>query len=402
MANWIWLLVAIACVENSSDRTILHFSSQNCPACRKIQPVIDQLNSEGWAIRSIDSVKDQSTADKWQVHQIPTVILLENGREVDRVIGSLENAEFKRRLTGNALPNRAIKPTRISSNKEANPVSDSNYGPNHPLFKANNSSDYGPNHPLFKSDRTSENDPVQSIGINHPYYSQYKKPRIATSVAGKYSAQPSRAARRQPTGLPKSPESLAATVRIRVKYEESESVGTGTIIDLAGDNALVLTCGHLFRNNEGSQLMTIELFEDGESIPVPATLVDFRDDEVDLGLIKFRPPCPISKAPLLPKGATLHEQDSVFSIGCDTGDAPSRRDTTITKLNRFLGPSNIEIAGAPVQGRSGGGLFDARGRLIGVCIAADNDLDEGMFVGPEAIYAQLEKHQLNHLFEASQ
>lgn len=402
MANWIWLLIAIACVGNTSDRTILHFSSQNCPACRKIQPVIDQLNSEGWAIRSIDSVKDQSTAEQWQVHQIPTVILLENGREVDRVVGSLENAELKRRLTGNALPNRLNKPKRISSSKVDNPVSDSNYGPNHPLFKANISSDYGPYHPLFKSNRTSENDLAQSIGINHPYYSQYKKPQIATRVAGKNSTQPSRTARPKPTGLPESPESLAATVRIRVKFEENESVGTGTIIDLTGDEALVLTCGHLFRNSEGRRLMTIELFEDGESFPVPATLVDFRDDEVDLGLIRFRPPCPVFRAPLLPKGATLHEQDSVFSIGCDTGDAPSRRDTIITKLNRFLGPSNIEIAGAPVQGRSGAGLFDARGRLIGVCIAADNDLDEGMFVGPEAIYAHLEKHQLNRLFEASQ
>ncbi len=401
MANWIWLLVAISCVGNSSDRTILHFSSQNCPACRKIQPVIDQLNSEGWAIRSIDIVKDQSTADQWRVHQIPTLIILENGREVDRVIGSVENAELKRRLTGNALPKRANKPTRISSSKVANPVFDSNYGPNHPLYKANISSDYGPNHQLFQANRTSENDLAHSVGINHPYYSQYKQPRVASGVALS-KLQPSRTMRRKPTGLSESPECLAATVRIRVKYEENEAVGTGTIIDLAGDEALVLTCGHLFRNSEGLRLMTIELFEDGEPYPMPATIVDFRDDEVDLGLIRFRPPCPVSKVSLLPKGATLHEQDSVFSIGCDTGDAPSRRDTVITKLNRFLGPSNIEIAGAPVQGRSGGGLFDARGRLIGVCIAADNELDEGMFVGPEAIYAHLEKHQLNRLFEASQ
>ena len=27
----------------------------------------------------------------------------------------------------------------------------------------------------------------------------------------------------------------------------------------------------------------------------------------------------------------------------------------LTKLNRYLGPANVETAGAPVQGRSGGG-----------------------------------------------
>ncbi len=44
MTHWIWLVVAIAFFGNTSDRTIILFSSQNCPACRKIQPVIDQLN----------------------------------------------------------------------------------------------------------------------------------------------------------------------------------------------------------------------------------------------------------------------------------------------------------------------------------------------------------------------
>ncbi len=145
--------------------------------------------------------------------------------------------------------------------------------------------------------------------------------------------------------------------------------------------------------------MAIEIFRDDECIPVPATLIDFRNDEVDLGLMKFRNPGSISKAPILPKKESLEEDQFVFSIGCDHGDVPSRRDAFITKLNRFLGPSNVEIAGAPVQGRSGGGLFDSRGRLIGVCIAADNDLDEGMFVGPEAIYAQLSKNKLDRFVE---
>lgn len=411
MTQWIWLLAAIAFFGDTSDRTIIHFSSQNCPACRKIQPVIDQLNSEGWAIRSVDSVKDPSTADRWRVRQIPTVIVLEKGREVDRVVGSLENTELKMRLTGNALPYRANASSRRSSSKLANPVANPFFGPNHLL----NDSNFGPNHPLYKSNLASgpnqssraissrEDNFTPSIGVNHPYYSLYNKPRIASGDSASSKYQRSRTARRQPnlSQLSESPESLGATVRIRVKYGENESVGTGTIIDVVDDEALVLTCGHLFQHSEGQRPMTVEIFEDGEAIPLPAILFDFRNDEVDLGLVKFHIPCAVSKVPVLPKGEKLHEQDSVFSIGCDGGEGPSRSDSVITKLNRFLGPSNVEIAGAPVQGRSGGGLFDARGRLIGVCIAADNDLDEGLFVGPDAIYAQLEKHRLNRLFEDS-
>jgi S1-C subfamily serine protease len=356
-------------------------------------------------------VKDPSTADRWRVRQIPTVIVLENGREVDRIVGSLESAELKRRLTGNVILHPANDSTGNASSKLAKPVANAFLGPNHPQ----NDSNFGPNHPLYKSNLASapnhsnktvssrEDNFTSSLGVNHPYYSLYNKPRIASDDPASSTSQRSRATRR-PTNLPQlpeSPESLAATVRIRVKYEANESVGTGTIIDIVDNEALVLTCGHLFRHSEGQRPMTVEIFEEGEAIPLPAILFDFRNDEVDLGLVKFQMPCAVSKVPILPKGEKLHEQDSVFSIGCDGGEGPSRSDSVITKLNRFLGPSNVEIAGAPVQGRSGGGLFDARGRLIGVCIAADNDLDEGLFVGPDAIYAQLEKHRLNRLFEDS-
>ena len=325
------------------------------------------------------------------------MIVLENGREVDRVVGSLQHTELKRRLTGDASAVNAISdaPRRESGNA-GNRVANSNFGPNHPMYKSN----LGPNHPQYKSNVTSRNDLSQSIGINHPYYSHYKKTRIASSPEH-VKPQPNRPPRIPPPGfeLPDSPGNLAATVRIRVKYQENDAVGTGTIIDTDGDESLVLTCGHLFRNSDGNPSISIELFSDGETIQVPATLFDYRNDEVDLGLVKFRRPGMVSRVSILPKGELPQEDEFVFSIGCDGGEAPSRRDTYITKLNRFLGPSNVEIAGVPAQGRSGGGLFDARERLIGVCIAADNELDEGLFVGPEAIYAQLAKHNLNRLFE---
>jgi hypothetical protein len=95
----------------------------------------------------------------------------------------------------------------------------------------------------------------------------------------------------------------------------------------------------------------------------------------------------------------LREGESVFSWGCDNGAFPSKRDSRISKLNRYLGPANVEVAGKPVQGRSGGGLFNSRGELIGVCYAADDELDEGLYNAPEVVYAQLLKLGLRRLFE---
>ncbi|MFM7973816.1 MAG: serine protease, partial [Pirellula sp.] len=87
----------------------------------------------------------------------------------------------------------------------------------------------------------------------------------------------------------------------------------------------------------------------------------------------------------------LREGDPVFSLGCDHGDVPSRRDSRVTKLNRYMGSANIETAGAPVQGRSGGGLFNSSGELLGVCFAADAQLDEGLYCGTRSVLDRLQK-----------
>ncbi|MEO8270914.1 MAG: serine protease, partial [Aureliella sp.] len=174
-----------------------------------------------------------------------------------------------------------------------------------------------------------------------------------------------------------SPQTLAATVQIQVDFGDSKSVGTGTIIHTAGDQALVLTCAHLFHNRNSAATITVELFGQGGIVREPAIVVDVREEKVGLALIRFRSSAPLAKVPVLRKGEQLQEHDRLFSIA-----------------------SNAAAAGAPVQGRSGGGLFDAQGRLVGVCYAADNERTEGLYIGTEAIYAELEKFHLNWLIEA--
>ena len=195
----------------------------------------------------------------------------------------------------------------------------------------------------------------------------------------------------------------AATVRIRVDEGNSTACGTGTIVDVRGQEALILTCGHLFRDMQPHSQLTIDLFPGTpQEVNLPSELIDFKAEGEDIGLISFRIPLHIEPVPILGRGQNVAVGQPAFSFGCDRGANPTRRDTQIKSINRYLGADNIEIVGAPVVGRSGGGLFDIQGRLIGVCNAANAADDEGIYASADVVYTQIERLGLSELFEGDQ
>ena len=53
---------------------------------------------------------------------------------------------------------------------------------------------------------------------------------------------------------------MAATARLRVEDGEGVSWGTGTVIDSRQGEALILTCGHIFRDSDGKGRVEVDLF----------------------------------------------------------------------------------------------------------------------------------------------
>ena len=100
-------------------------------------------------------------------------------------------------------------------------------------------------------------------------------------------------------------------------------------------------------------------------------LLVYECDNRDFGLISVRPDVPVK--PVSVATTTHHPQpgDPIFSVGCDHGADPSVRVSTISAIDRYVGPPTVEIHGHPVEGRSGGGLFTADGQIIGICNSAD-------------------------------
>jgi thioredoxin 1 len=70
-------------------KEILYFSAAWCGPCKQLSPVMERLKSEGKInYKKIDVDTDTVLSPKYGVRNIPTLILLNNGNEVNRLVGA--------------------------------------------------------------------------------------------------------------------------------------------------------------------------------------------------------------------------------------------------------------------------------------------------------------------------
>lgn len=217
-------------------------------------------------------------------------------------------------------------------------------------------------------------------------------PAFSAAPAG-FSAAPPPAPAASTLPLAMSPamqHALQATVRLRVEDAHGQSVATGTIVDMYGAEALVVTCGHVFRESGGRGKVMVELFAPGATAALPGQVLDY-DLYRDIGLVVIRPNVAVKPARVGTPQHALERGHTVFSIGCDRGDRPQVMASQIVGVNKYVGPPNYVATGAPTEGRSGGGLFNDDGVLVGVCNAADPADNEGLYAALPTLHWQLDQ-----------
>jgi hypothetical protein len=353
-------------VAQVGDCVALSFLDAGDSASLQMQRVIEDAVGLGWVVRTVDMRREAHLVERWRVHTAPTTILVRAGREVDRILGEVSLLEFTQRM----IRSSAADSLRGVQVKVPSPA-----GGLVRHQSATNELGRGELVPMR---------PIQPV---------------ATATEGSFSAGGGTGATIGVNDSARKERALRSTVRIIVEEPSHQAVGTGTIIDSQQGEALVLTCGHLFRDMSPNSPISIEVFERGVPVAYRGELIHHEIEEKDIGLVVFRPRKPVDVAPVVSRGRGVNEGQKVFSVGCDHGQLPSVRDSLVTKLNRYIGASNIETSGAPVQGRSGGGLFNDQGELVGVCYAADGQLDEGLYCGTEVLYEQITKLGLERLIE---
>lgn len=99
-SGWITVLVllwgaAAACAQT----TLLDFYCDSCGPCREMAPAVDALARDGYAVQRINVSANRELAARFNVTSIPCFVVIERGREVDRVVGltTVERLKFKLR-----------------------------------------------------------------------------------------------------------------------------------------------------------------------------------------------------------------------------------------------------------------------------------------------------------------
>jgi thiol-disulfide isomerase/thioredoxin len=75
---------------------LLEFYADGCGPCQAMKPVVDALVREGFAVRCVNVGENRELAARFGVESVPCFILLERGREVDRVVGQTTVERLRR------------------------------------------------------------------------------------------------------------------------------------------------------------------------------------------------------------------------------------------------------------------------------------------------------------------
>ena len=348
--------------SGGSETVLLDFHADWCGPCRNMEPAVSQLIGAGYPIRKVNVDRERELAARYHVSSIPCYVLLVDGKEVDRLVGASGAGELQAMFAKARLEQTQAKGPRTQS-------------PDPPLPSAG----------------AMPNGGWPACNLNPP-----QSPAAPGSQAAGLPAANSAA----PGAGLSAAQLLAASVRLTIVDRDGESHGSGTIIDSRQGEALVLTCGHIFRDSQGKGKILVDVFGPNPAQKVPGRLISY-DIKRDVGLISIRPGAPVSVAHVAPAGNRLAAGDKVISVGFDHGADASVRESKVNGLNKFLGPANVQVAGLPVQGRSGGGLFDMQGNVVGVCNAADPADNEGLFAAAATIQEELDRAGLAALYQAA-
>ena len=77
-------------VLNADRKVLLDFWAPWCGPCRMVSPIVDEIAEErkDILVGKVNVDEDMALATRFQVMNIPTLVVLQNGQVVNRVVGA--------------------------------------------------------------------------------------------------------------------------------------------------------------------------------------------------------------------------------------------------------------------------------------------------------------------------
>lgn len=430
----------------SSDVVLLDFYSTQCGPCRKMEPTIATLESHGAPIRKVDVNREPHIAKQYNVTMLPTFVLTVDGQEIDRIVGPCRIGDlaalFRKAQqpgiaakagTGPAMPQPSLVASPVATTPSRDPFLQ--HGPPAELPPSPPAANlpYQPAPaPAYSPPPAYAQPPVpagQPFAMANATPAPFANPAPAATTSppaqpvvpahlrgGAMEGPAPRASQGRevpamyvaPVPIPRGPsameQAMAASVRLKVEDASGFSYGTGTVVHSHGNESLVITCGHIFRDSKGQGPIHVDLFAAGTRSTVRGSLLHC-DLDRDVALVTIRTEKPLPVARVAPANRNPNAGERVFSIGCNHGQDPtlmngqvnqtnSSRVTTSQGENVYL----VEVSGKPVDGRSGGGLFTANGELIGICNFADRQAERGFYASAATVRGALDAKNLSFVY----
>ena len=113
MRSMMFVLIVLAAMPTAllGETTLLDFNAAWCGPCKGMKPVVERLKQDGYAVKEIDVDLNRETAETFSVTSIPCLVVMDDGREVDRVVGPVSYEHLVQRLKPSRWTPKANQPT---------------------------------------------------------------------------------------------------------------------------------------------------------------------------------------------------------------------------------------------------------------------------------------------------
>jgi S1-C subfamily serine protease len=190
---------------------------------------------------------------------------------------------------------------------------------------------------------------------------------------------------------PKIDRAMRANVLIQNRVFLGTALGSGVILKLDDDGAVILTNRHVIDPNfadgakqknadAGKNLITVQMIDEE---PQPGRVIWDAPDGIDLSLVRVHSRSRQVRAARWKVGRALNVGDTVFAIGNPHGLGWTHTQGSVSQFRlRNVGPRQLRIIQTQTSinaGNSGGGLYDKDGYLIGINTwTEDKRVSEGL------------------------